>query len=129
MPAQPMATIRMTQDKNRSEFLTRKRVYTQNGNRVFHCMRDEICYRVDPENMLVYKNHFVTTQFQNSSKSWYAQQPSYMKTQLKAFDRYKVKQKPITDIVIKKKTLFYKPGQYEKKKYLANYSSKLYTEN
>ena len=121
-----MATIRMTQDKSRSEFLTRKRVYTQSGSRVFHCMRDEICYRVDPENMLVYKNHFVITKARSSTKSWYAMQPRYMQTKSKALVAYRPKQKSLGDIVIKKKNLVYKPGHYEKKKYLANYSARLY---
>lgn len=124
-PYQPMSTTRMTQDKMKQQYMTRKRAYTQSGNRVFHCVRDGVCYRVDPENMLLYKNNFVRTQAKDSVQSWYAMQPAYMRTKNRQQIKWQEKPKMYSKIVIKQKDIWFKKGRFEKSRYPGTYYSKL----
>lgn len=122
---QPMATTRMTQDKNRSEYMSRKRAYTQNGHRVFHCVRDSICYRVDPEGMLIYKNHFVRANAKEKSNTWYARQPRYMRTRSNILATYTPRTKAQGKIVVKQKDLVFKTNRFQKNRYPGTYYSKI----
>ena len=71
--------LRMTKGGSINEFITRRVVYTRLGRQIFHCVRDKRCYRVDPEHMLIYKNHFHVSKKGEKGASWYAMQDDHLK--------------------------------------------------
>ncbi len=71
--------FRMTKGHTIHEFVTRRVVYTRLGRQIFHCVRDEHCYRVDPEYMLIYKDHFYVAKRGEKGASWYAMQDEHLK--------------------------------------------------
>lgn len=71
--------VRITKGSNYVEYFTRRMIFTRLGPRVYHCVRDEICYRVDPEHMLIYRDHYYISKNHEKGSTWLAMQPDYLR--------------------------------------------------
>lgn len=120
----------MTRDLTKPEFMLRKQIQTATGPRVFHCVRDTKCYRVDPENMFIYKNHWYTSKKSDTRLDWLAAQPRFLKsshTNRKLDQRLYSQSLPKTSyyqtVRLNTKAMFYQKDRFRKSRLLGTYDT------